>query len=237
MLSLSRGAVLRVLAAMTPLLPPRPSLARTPRQKASVTVPMVRCGGAFCVEHVVDGQRVRAVADTGSPFLLVDGQCSSGRWGCYNPPTSLSLGDRSDEGYGGQDVSVEWRRGDLLFNGFGGDMLGYSPVNFGVVRSSVGKGGTQAIYLGLAKDRAARVRPSFLEQTDIRCLSFDFARERLTLARRPLILGDAVPLIDLRPLGAPVGPYAFAVHRLIINGAEVRTHRARPPRDRTCAGP
>lgn len=51
------------------------------------------------------------------------------------------------------------------------------------------------------------------------------ACQRLTLARRPLIRGDGVPLVDLRPLGAPVAPYACKVHRLHVNGREVPLSR------------
>ena len=54
-------------------------------------------------------------------------------------------------------------------------------------------------------------------------MEFDFVRRTLTLARRPL-LGrgtDAIPLIDLRPLGAPVATYALKVKRLVANGQEM----------------
>lgn len=51
--------------------------------------------------------------------------------------------------------------------------------------------------------------------------------QHLTLARRPLVRGDAVPLVDLRLLGAPIAPYACKVHRLLVNGREV-------PLSRTC---
>ena len=76
---------------------------------------------------------------------------------------------------------AEWRRGSLRFGGPGTEALSFTPVNFGVVWSSVGTGGTQAIYLGLAKDRQPRVRPTLLEQTDIQSLVFDFVKKRLTL--------------------------------------------------------
>jgi hypothetical protein len=33
---------------------------------------------------------------------------------------------------------------------------------------------------------------------------------------------DAVPLVDLRPLGAPLAPYAVKVHRLTVNGRAVQ---------------
>ena len=100
----------------------------------------------------------------------------------------------------------------------------FEPINFGVVRNYVGRGGGGAIYLGLVKDRSSkRTRPTFLEQTDIQSLKFDFVGRTLTLARRPLLRGaaDAVPLVDLRPLGAPVASYAVRVERLIANGQEL----------------
>mmetsp|Transcript_12236 Transcript_12236/g.39173 ORF Transcript_12236/g.39173 Transcript_12236/m.39173 type:complete len:277 (+) Transcript_12236:226-1056(+) len=187
-------------------------------------VPTVDCptGASYSVE----GQRFRAVLDTGSPFLLVPGRLpASGcddRWGCYADSTaSVALGDATTEGFGGQDVGVEWRRGRLDFGDFS-----FSPINFGVVTSSVRKGGTSAIYLGLVRDRVPRVRPTLLEQTDIESFQFDFPRRRLTLARRPLLRQrDAIPLVDLRPLGAPVAQYACRVERLLVNRAEVPLSR------------
>ena len=42
------------------------------------------------------------------------------------------------------------------------------------------------------------------------------------MTSRPLLVAaDAVPLVDLRPLGAPVSPYACEVHRLVVNGQAV----------------
>ena len=38
-------------------------------------MPLHRCNGAFCTYYTVDEQRFRAVVDTGSPFLMVDGRC------------------------------------------------------------------------------------------------------------------------------------------------------------------
>ena len=51
----------------------------------------------------------------------------------------------------------------------------------------------------------------------------------MTLARKPLLkpTDDAVPLVDLRPLGAPVANYCSRVHRFVANGAVV-------PLDREC---
>jgi hypothetical protein len=108
----------------------------------------------------------------------------------------------------------------------GTDLL-FEPINFGVVKSVERTGGSSALYLGLARDRnpRANVRPTFLEQTDVEALAFDFPQRTLTLARRPLIKGDGIPLLDLRPLGAPVAQYAAAVHRLLVNGQEIKISR------------
>ena len=194
---IERAALLRALTALSASLAGEraASAKQGPLSRpGAITLPLERCGGAFCTEYFVEGQRFRAVADTGSPFLLVasalavgGGACakeasSSSRWGCFDESgSSTSLGDQSEEGFGGQDVGVEWRRGSLRFGGPGTEALSFAPVNFGVVRSSVGTGGMQAIYLGLAKDRQPRVRPTLLEQTDIQSLVFDFVKKRLTL--------------------------------------------------------
>ena len=75
----------------------------------------------FCTEYYIDGNRFRAVVDTGSPFLLVDGSQTSTyeRWGRFaeDSPLSVPLGDVSNEGFGGQDVDVEWRRGSVRLAG------------------------------------------------------------------------------------------------------------------------
>lgn len=264
----SRGALLRCAAAGASLLAAPPGASglvkgfSPPTLPDATVLPLLRCGGAFCTEYRVDGQRFRAVADTGSPFLLVDGSCGEGRgyerWGCFaedDESESIDLADDSVEGFGGQDVGVQWRRGALRLSGVApkdlvnaprllrdrragaragswttpsrSTDLTYEPINFGVVRSYVGRGGGGAIYLGLAKSRQARIRPSFLEQTDIQALRFDFVGRTLTLARRPLLpaSADAIPLVDLRPRGAPVAPYACAVHRLLVNGEPVDLRR------------
>merc|ERR1719446_459832 len=93
-------SVLLSTAAMLPLnWRPQIGAARPPL----IEVPLSLCGGAYCVRYELDGQPFRAVVDTGSPFLLVDGSsCRGGglaaqedpranaaaalsqaRWGCY----------------------------------------------------------------------------------------------------------------------------------------------------------
>ena len=123
--------------------------------------------------------------------------------------------DVSEEGYGGQVVRVEWRRGQVSFGGRppgtpgaaashtgrelgqgrarrtsewgleprptnprAPDELSYSQMNFGVVRrQTTNSPAFGAIFLGLVKERQSRVRPTLLEQTDVKSLRFDFGRE------------------------------------------------------------
>ena len=48
-------------------------------------------------------------------------------------------------------------------------------------RTTAGGG---AVFLGLAKRRLPRIRPSFLEQTQVAALRFDFVRRTLELSQR-----------------------------------------------------
>lgn len=102
--SLTRSALLRAVTAALagistqPYLAPARAAAAAPSTATALSttaaagpravappalsvLPMQRCGGAFCVEYMVDGSRLRAVVDTGSPFLLVDGSCGVGSSG------------------------------------------------------------------------------------------------------------------------------------------------------------
>ena len=233
-------------AAGLAFAPSEPVLAgsRLPQnvQPPAVVLKLTRCGAALCTEYAVEGQRFRAVVDTGSPFLLVASgpfcnKRDAARWGCFSQAgagDSIDMQDSSREGFGGQIFGVQWRRGEVALGGLSApasrtrpnpSALTYSPVNFGVVLDSVGLAGTQAIYLGLVKERQARIRPTFLEQTDIKAMRFDFVDNELTLARRPLIGSDAVPLVDLRELGAPVAQYGCRVERLVVNGKPVELQR------------
>ena len=215
-------------------LPAKLGAAEVPADAPAI-IPLSLCGGAYCIGYSIDGDQFRAVADTGSPFVLVDGSCDSGRnneWGCYRGvgrPTGL---DDTDELFGGMDVGVQWRRGRLVLNQARIDdslrlTAEVDDAVFGVVRSYVGKGGGGAVFLGLAKRRLPRIRPTLLEQTDIAAMRFDFLRRRLELSRRALIPPrmDAVRLLDLRPRGAPVANYAARASRLIVNGVAVPLDR------------
>ena len=207
----------------------RPSLA---------VLPLEPIGGGLAASYKVDGEAFRAVVDTGSPFLLVDGTCGEvrrGRWGCY-PRGGLSarrgrqgsLNDESVEGFGGQETLVEWRRGLVEI---GDRRLGLEPGVFGAIRSFKGRGGLGGVYMGLIKHRQPFVRPTFLEQLDARALRFELSdarQRRLEISTLGPLIGegeDAVPLVDLRPLGAPVEPYACVLSALLVNGEAVRLER------------
>lgn len=242
-------------AALTPFTCPAPAPAVLPGAAVPLeppaVIPLFLCGGAYCAAYAIDKQPFRAVVDTGSPFMLVDGTCSTGdvsKWGCYRGDgRDAGLAD-TDEIYGGSDVGVEWRRGDFRFVQARVDEqqrfvaertdaavprplpLSANVPNaiFGIVRKEVGKGGGGAVFLGLAKRRLPRIRPTLLEQTGIASLRFDFVRRRMELARVPRIPSseDALKLLDLRSRGAPVAAYAVKVQRLVVNGEVVEAPRS-----------
>ena len=95
-------------ASLTFSTEPQSALARTKQpetdQPPAVVMKLTRCNGAFCTYYTVDDQRFRAVVDTGSPFLMVDGRCGPAPTPyCFATPVrSVDMEDMSDEGYGGQ---------------------------------------------------------------------------------------------------------------------------------------
>ena len=241
---LPRQLVLRALCAL-PAFQPLASRAIDDAPAALLppaVVPLELCGGAYCVNYTIDRQLFRAVVDTGSPFVLVDGTCTEELdgpraktlWGCYRGTGRPSGLAPTDELFGGMDVGTEWKRGELALGAAvrptregwvtdGPSLVATVPdATFGIVRSTVDKGGG-AVFLGLAKRRLPRIRPSFLEQTNVAALRFDFIRKTLELSQAPLVprSADAVRTIDLRPRGAPVATYAAKVQRLYVNGQEV----------------
>jgi hypothetical protein len=113
----------------------------------------------------------------------------------------------------------------------------FPELSFGVTSQTVGRAGSagggvgSAPFVGLVKRRADWIRPTFLEQTDVSSFALDFEKDELILSRDALIAKDekknVFPLVDLRPMGAPVFHYAVLVDELWINGGKYR------PRDRT----
>jgi len=138
--------------APAPLLPP-------------ALVPLELCGGAYCVNYTIDRQLFRAVVDTGSPFVLVDGTCTEELdgpraktlWGCYRGTGRPSGLAPTDELFGGMDVGTEWKRGELALGAAirptregwvtdGPSLVATVPdATFGIVRSTVDKGTPTAV--------------------------------------------------------------------------------------------
>lgn len=228
---LARHALLRAAAVLLPSVQwlDRSSNAYAAVDSTYTEVPLGLCGGAYCVAYTVDGQQFRAVVDTGSPFLTVDGTCSgsAGRWGCYDGEgMKAGLGD-SELSFAGQDVLVKWRRGKFALVGSSGDSsepLQIDEAVFGIVRGSRSTFGSSAIFFGLVKESGSRLGryPTLLSQTSVGSLRFDFLRRRMLLSSKSLIPADvdAVPIVDLRPR-APDLKYACTVSRLFVNGRMV----------------
>ena len=64
-----RPDVCRALCAVSAslFLPPLPAAQSATGLTQVNTLPLSLCGGAYCLEYRLDGQRFRAVVDTGSP--------------------------------------------------------------------------------------------------------------------------------------------------------------------------
>lgn len=199
-----------------------------------VDEPLAYCGGGFCASFSVDGRRFRGVIDTGSPFLLVS-TCTdasrSGRcvpycsaWGCTTPADGKPSGlTDTDEVFAAGSAHVAWRRGSF---GIGGAAAG--EVIYGAmleVESYGGNGG--GAFLGLVRDKASRIRPTFLGQTDYLTLVVNLqmpGQERLKLSKEPMRVPPGVgvvPLLDLRGTGAPIRYYAAEITSLSFAGERV----------------
>jgi hypothetical protein len=108
----------------------------------------------------------------------------------------------------------------------------FPELSFGVTSQTVGRAGSaaggvgSAPFVGLVKQRADWIRPTFLEQTDVASFALDFEKDELLLSRDDLIprgvSRNVFPLVDLRPMGAPVFHYAVKVEELWINGGRYR---------------
>lgn len=203
--------------------PPPP----TRRPPSLVSSPLSDCGGSYCTVFEVDGQPFRAVIDTGSPFLTVAGSCTK-RWGCYTGQGAPADLPDTYERYEGREGNVHWRRGYVTM-GEGRGRFG-GQLTFGVLSDElVGRPG--GVFLGLVKREAAGIRPSFLSQTHFVAFRLDLRDEpRLDLSSAPLVPSDAnaMPLVDLRPMGSPVEHYAVRASRLSVDGSELTLGDGRP---------
>ncbi|KAG5175269.1 hypothetical protein JKP88DRAFT_172544 [Tribonema minus] len=209
-----RGVLSAVVAATTAVLYPDQSWANVNSNGGRViNLPLENCGGSWCTLFAVEGNVFRGVLDTGSPFLTVAGSCTR-RWGCFRGEGVPSGLDDTIEIYAGNSGPVSWKKGMLELGFLRSDVddegFIFNKFIFGVLSDElVSRPG--GVFLGLVKYNTKGIRPTFLGQTDVAALRFDFPRRVLSLSRAPLIpraCADAVPLVDLRPLGDPVQHYA-----------------------------
>ncbi|CAE7513528.1 unnamed protein product [Symbiodinium sp. CCMP2456] len=204
---------------------------RAEAAEAETEQPLTYCGGGFCTSFSLGGRQFRGVVDTGSPFLLVstcdDGRGASGRsctsycsaWGCTTAAKGRPSGlEDTDEVFAAGTARVSWRKDSLELGG-----RPFGSITYGVmleVESYGGNGG--GAFLGLVRDRQARIRPTLVGQTDVRTLSIDLrpGQERLAFSRAAPLQGDGamVPLVDLRGSGAAVRYYAAEVAALNVGG-------------------
>ena len=210
-----------------------------------IEIPMTFDGASFVVDYYIGEASVRGVVDTGSPFITIQGGNGSENWGFVTKSDIRpSPYGETYEVYGLQvDSSTVWCLGDLRFTtsrDFATTTTttttteksnvkywGLREMVLGVVNGSMANvggsiNGANASFVGLTKFRQDWIRPTFLEQTDVSSFSMNFEKETLTLSRKNLIDkendANVLPMIDLRPLGAPVYHYAVLLDDLYING-------------------
>ena len=207
-----------------------------------IEIPMTFDGASFVVDYYIGEASVRGVVDTGSPFITIQGGNGSENWGFVTKSDIRpSPYGETYEVYGLQvDSSTVWCLGDLRFTtsrDFAATTTtteksnvkywGLREMVLGVVNGSMANvggsiNGANASFVGLTKFRQDWIRPTFLEQTDVSSFSMNFEKETLTLSRKNLIDkendANVLPMIDLRPLGAPVYHYAVLLDDLYING-------------------
>jgi hypothetical protein len=87
------------------------------------------------------------------------------------------------------------------------------------------KGGAGDQYLvGLVRNTAAGIRPSFLGQTQFCSFAINFPASQLTLSQKSLIHRDEpnwAPLVDLRGIGAPSQQYCVRLSSVFVNGKKL----------------
>mmetsp|Transcript_14914 Transcript_14914/g.32752 ORF Transcript_14914/g.32752 Transcript_14914/m.32752 type:complete len:572 (-) Transcript_14914:8-1723(-) len=234
--SLARTSEVRRLARRSAVFLTLPSVTGLPRLAGAadplLEEPLLYCGGGFCITFRVDGRLFRGVLDTGSPFILVS-TCSGGAeacqsycriWGCTTPfdGKPSGLGD-TDEIFAAGSARVAWRQAAFSLGQRDIGEVIYGAMLPEGVQSYGGNGG--GAFLGLVRDKTPRIRPTLLGQTAYRTIVVDLqkpGKEQLSLSVQPLPAAkDAVPLVDLRPWGAPVSYYAVEVSELKFGGESI----------------
>lgn len=217
---------------------------------SKIAIPLEFSGDAYIVSYQVGGSSFRAVLDTGSPFLMIPGTCSENtrsKSGCYQQQGSPSGLEGTIEIFDGFIGEVEWRKGSFGFPSPNGSISLTSDPNadfiFGVVDDNI-MSGPGGVFFGLIKNTAARIRPSFLGQTNVVSFSVDLRESAksapneaqsspsLTLSTVPLLSSypDFIPLnYDLRKkYGDPVQHYVAKAKSLIIDGKPLVPKNGKP---------
>ena len=146
-----------------------------------IEIPMTYDGASFALDYYMyDARSLRGVADTGSPFITIQGGNGSENWGFVTQnDIRLSPYGETYEVYGLQvDSSTVWCLGDCSSRRFltmiatvGVRRLEFTEMVLGVVNGSMANvggsiNGANASFVGLTKYRQDWIRPTFLEQTD-----------------------------------------------------------------------
>ena len=196
-------------------------------------IPLEAEDGIFLVRFKIDGRPYRGVLDTGSPFLTVAAASgpatdpSCGYWGCWRGEGEPSGLEDTYEMFASQDGNVEWRRGRIEVDQITKiqeleSRMGDQGTIFGVFTSRLMKGGAgDQSLVGLVRNTAAGIRPSFLGQSIYRSFSIHFPDSQLTLSQKSLIHKDETnwaPLVDLRKVGAPSQQYCVQLTSITVNG-------------------
>uniref|UniRef100_A0A061S7T2 Uncharacterized protein n=1 Tax=Tetraselmis sp. GSL018 TaxID=582737 RepID=A0A061S7T2_9CHLO len=205
----------------------RASLVGPPRE---LHIPLQYRDNVYCLLYTIDGKFFRGVVDTGSPFLTVSpDNCKE--WGCWRGEGVATDLTDTWERYAAQEGRLQWRAGDVSFSGPDESLrhsLAGGRLAFGVFRSALPRGGRgDESIVGLVSRTAPGVRPSLLGQTRYRSFRLDLSGGLLSLSMSSLLTAGrpAIPIADMRRLGAPSQQYVARVRRLHINGRPVLTDR------------
>eukprot|EP00439_Symbiodinium_sp_Y106_P082545 s561_g21.t11 len=231
-----------------------PSRARGGGPLPEVEMPLHWAAGGFSLWFTLSSsekgrtgkKRIKAVADTGSPFLLV---------GCFEGQGAPSGEADSTEGYASGIVEVAWRKsGTVTFPDATDASVELRGMRFGVQGRIIGFGGTgKAVFLGLIRDHMSDIKTSFLEQTPFQesgstcpfalCLIpfhqlylvvdlREPGRETLRLSEASALTakGPRIKLADPRRWGDPVKHYCAGVKTLRVGGEVVLSSNGPSPR-------
>lgn len=200
--------------------------AASARWDDTLTIPLTKYDGVFCMNYTVNGNLYRGIVDTGSPFLIVP-SVNTRIWG-YTKPDSVPYIDsglsKTTEIFGGQDYETFWKVGDLELSGsYRQKSVVFANVGEDIMRPPGG------VFVGLIKYKAEDIRPTLMGQMQFSSIKFDAYNKILTLSKYSLIKAPVeklttIPMVDLRLLGDPVYHYAAKVKSLLINGREIASN-------------